>query len=277
MTTKNRSWPSFAASDDYEKFWQTLSDGQHQAEDFKYLGKDGKEVWLKATYSPILSPDGHPVKIVMFATEVTEQVQNREQLGASEARLQKLLDSSPIGADIVDPNGNMIFVNARMADIYGMSREQFMSTNAVDLYWNPEDRERLWSRVRAEGQVQDFEMKYRHADGSPIWALTSFAPTSANDGTHFGWIYDISERKLAEQELARRGEELRQARDELEQKVAELNVAKAAADAAAQAKSEFLANMSHEIRTPLNAVIGFSDLTLRTELNPKQRDFAEKI
>lgn len=71
--------------------------------------------------------------------------------------------------------------------------------------------------------------------------------------------------------------DLRETLEQMEIQNVELDLAKKRAQEAARIKSEFLANMSHELRTPLNGVIGFTRLTLKTELTPTQRDHLNTI
>ncbi|EBY8116328.1 two-component sensor histidine kinase BarA [Salmonella enterica subsp. enterica serovar Enteritidis] len=71
--------------------------------------------------------------------------------------------------------------------------------------------------------------------------------------------------------------DLRETLEQMEIQNVELDLAKKRAQEAARIKSEFLANMSHELLTPLNGVIGFTRLTLKTELNPTQRDHLNTI
>ena len=69
--------PALAASAEYKQFWQRLNAGEYQAAEYRRLGKGGKEVFIQASYNPILDLNGKPYKVVKFATDVTQQVQNR--------------------------------------------------------------------------------------------------------------------------------------------------------------------------------------------------------
>ena len=64
--------PEEAGSHRYEEFWQSLRSGKADTRTFKRLGKGGKVIWLQASYIPVLDPDGRPVKVVKFANNLTE-------------------------------------------------------------------------------------------------------------------------------------------------------------------------------------------------------------
>lgn len=64
--------PTFAASPAYTQFWAKLNRGEFEAAEYKRVGKNGKEIWINASYNPILNAAGKPFKVVKYATDVTE-------------------------------------------------------------------------------------------------------------------------------------------------------------------------------------------------------------
>ena len=116
----------------------------------------------------------------------------------------------------------------------------------------------MWDTILA-GDVWQGEFANKKKNGDIFWENATISPirNSADRVTHFVAVKeDITDRKRAEQELKK---------------------AKETAEEATKAKSDFLANMSHEIRTPMNAIIGMSHLCLGTEMQPRQRDYIEKV
>jgi methyl-accepting chemotaxis protein len=85
--------PAYAQSPDYEQFWAKLNRGEYQAAEYKRLGKGGKEIWIQASYNPILDLYGKPFKVVKYATDITPQKKERDEAAAKNAKITKYQDA----------------------------------------------------------------------------------------------------------------------------------------------------------------------------------------
>lgn len=84
--------PEFVQSAEYRHFWSRLGRGEFYQGRFLRIGKLGHQVWIQATYSPVLDADGHPYKVIKFATDITAQVQREEQLTIKARAMKANLD-----------------------------------------------------------------------------------------------------------------------------------------------------------------------------------------
>ena len=69
--------PDYAESPEYAEFWQKLGRGEYDTGEFKRIHRDGSEVWLQASYNPIFDMDGRPLKIVKFASDISQEIEAR--------------------------------------------------------------------------------------------------------------------------------------------------------------------------------------------------------
>ncbi len=76
----------YAASEEYRQFWEKLNRGEYDSGEYKRLGKGGKEIWIQASYNPIMNLHGKPFKVVKYATDITAQKDALTQIA-------KLIDS----------------------------------------------------------------------------------------------------------------------------------------------------------------------------------------
>ena len=86
--------PAYRATPEYREFWAKLARGEYDANQYKRIGKAGKEVWIQASYNPILDAKGNAFKVVKFATDVTAQVLASQALQAAVRQTQDVVGAA---------------------------------------------------------------------------------------------------------------------------------------------------------------------------------------
>ena len=88
---------AYRQSAQYKEFWAKLNRGEYQTAEYKRIGKGGKEIWIQASYNPILDLSGKPFKVVKFATDTTPQVVAREDLKNKVANVLQVVEAAAKG------------------------------------------------------------------------------------------------------------------------------------------------------------------------------------
>jgi PAS domain S-box-containing protein len=136
-------------------------------------------------------------------TDVTEIKAAERRVAESELRLRTILESSPVGVGITTPHGGRVFANRAFAEMYGLSHDEVMTTNALDFYVDPADRAPLIAQLEREGRVPGVELLQKRKDGTRFWCYTFWQRVGlAGEDSWVVWTFDLTERKRQAEELA---------------------------------------------------------------------------
>ncbi len=201
----------------------------------------------------------------LLASQAAIAIENSklyQQLNDSRDKYQSLYQNAYEGIFEIDGEGHVTNINPAALNLLGYGGEEDLKYRIKDgirsTFVNPAEFDEFKRRLAQSGRVTDFEAQVIDQNGRQTWiglsGQISEDPASGEPRLE-GAVVDISERKLRE----------------------EADQARLIAEAATATKSQFLANMSHEIRTPMNAIIGYTNLTLDTDLNDQQLEYLETI
>ena len=166
--------PNYRMSPEYAAFWRDLKKGNYKSGEFKRIRKDGSELWIQASYNPIFDEFGNPVKVVKYASDVTEQkMQNAFNLGQINAigKSQAVIEFDTHG-NIITANDNFLAtVGYALEDIVGKHHSIFVTETERD----SEDYRTFWEKL-AQGQFYSGEFHRVAKDGSDIWIQATYNP-----------------------------------------------------------------------------------------------------
>ena len=175
--------PAHAASPDYRQFWDKLGRGEYDAGQYKRIGKGGKEVWIQASYNPILDPAGKPFKVVKYATDITAQrLQAADWNGQIDAisKAQAVIEFDLTGR-ILGANDNFLStVGYSLAEIQGHHHSMFV--DPVERA-QPAYRE-FWDRL-GRGQFDAGRYRRIGKGGQEVWIQASYNPILDLNGRPF--------------------------------------------------------------------------------------------
>lgn len=169
-----------AASAEYAQFWERLRRGEFQAGQFRRFARDGSEIWIEASYNPILDGAGRVVKIVKFATDVTQRTREAADMKGQVEAINKVnaVISFDLDGNVLHANGNFLAaLGYELDEIVGRHHAMFVDR---DYAAGSEYRE-FWERLRC-GEFQAGQYRRFRKDGSEIWIEASYNPILTPDG-----------------------------------------------------------------------------------------------
>jgi methyl-accepting chemotaxis protein len=89
--------PVYKQSSEYRHFWENLGRGEYAAGQYKRIGRAGNEVWIQASYNPIMDVNNRPFKVVKYATDITEQVNNANAMKQTVDQVQEVVKDAVAG------------------------------------------------------------------------------------------------------------------------------------------------------------------------------------
>ena len=237
---------------------------KYESEDQYFTHRNGR-VFPVSVIAVRLEEDGEFAGSVTVFQDITERSRIQDALKTSEQRLSIALNASNTGLwDLYPLTGQSVFSDTWFT-MLGFEPGALPSCGETFMtLMHPDDiaiyQAALSEHVESRRPLMEAEFRMRRQDGSWAWIRSTGRVIERNAqgeparlaGVHI----DVSAAHRIQTELAE---------------------AKDAAVRASQTKSDFLATMSHEIRTPMNAIIGLMHLMIKTEMTPRQRDYAGKI
>ncbi len=167
--------PAYADSVEYRAFWETLRAGTFQAGEFRRIGNRGREVWIRAAYNPVLTADGTPVRVVKFATDITEEkrlsVDAQSKIAAID-RSQAVIEFRPDGTILTANENFLAAMGYALHEIEGKHHSLFVDPSERD----SAAYEAFWADLRG-GKSQQAEYRRLGKGGKEIWIQATYNPT----------------------------------------------------------------------------------------------------
>lgn len=200
--------PSYAASPDYKKFWERLAHGEFNKGEYKRLTANGREVWINASYNPVLNADGKPYKVIKFATDITASRAEAAEVHSKMAALDKAQAVIEFDLDghVLHANGNFLAtVGYALEEIQGRHHRLFCDeTLAASAAYAD-----FWTRLRG-GQFDSGRYRRIGKGGRTVWLQATYNPVhDVNGRVHkvIKFASDITAQVELEESVKRRAEE----------------------------------------------------------------------
>jgi methyl-accepting chemotaxis protein len=182
---------------DYKEFWAKLNRGEYQAAEHKRFGKGGKEVWIQASYNPIMDRKGKPFKVVKYATDITQQKLLSADYSGQIAAIgkAKAVIAFRMDGTILDANSNFLTAMGYTLDeVQGRHHSMFVDEATRESV----EYKEFWARLN-RGEYQSMEYKRIGKGGKEVWIQASYHPIMDLNGKPFKvvkYATDLTQRKL---------------------------------------------------------------------------------